>query len=131
MIPKLTRNVLPESVKGFLRRLQGRIEATNVGFRRENMPSLLLRFFLDMRKVFGNIYQVLKPGGQAMVVMGDNIMTVDGVCVSIPTTSLIADIGSHAGLKLVETIPITVTTENKVHVKNAIRNNSVLWFRRS
>jgi site-specific DNA-methyltransferase (cytosine-N4-specific) len=111
--------------------LQGRIEATNVGFRRENMPSLLLRFFLDMRKVFGNIYQVLKPGGQAMVVMGDNIMTVDGVCVSIPTTSLIADIGSHAGLKLVETIPITVTTENKVHVKNAIRNNSVLWFRRS
>jgi len=45
---------LPESITNYLRDIYERISTANVGFRRRNMPALLLRFFLDMSAAFGN-----------------------------------------------------------------------------
>jgi DNA modification methylase len=123
-------NVLPENVMAFVRKLYATISHADVGFRRKNMPSLLLRFFRDMKQVLENVYWAMRQDALATVVIGDNTTNVDGQSVVIPTTKLVADLGMSIGLELLEEIPITVTTEDLFHIKNAIRRNLVLVFRK-
>jgi hypothetical protein len=124
----LTENVagLPKNLHDYLLELHYRVSKANVGFRRKNMPSLLLRFFRDMRAILENCGRVLRPSGEAMIVIGDNRMRVDGDYERIATTDFLQDIALAQGLNLIERIDISVTTENLVHIKNAITENVVL-----
>lgn len=119
---------LPVGVTAFIRKLHDRMRRSDAGFRRQNMPALLLRFFDDMRHVFANVQRAMKPGSRAMVVMGDNVTSIGAETVRIPTTEFVASIGEGIGLRLGETMPITVTTENFVHIRHAIKQNVVLCF---
>ncbi len=121
-------NGLPRSVCEYLQNLHQRVLKANVGFRRRNMPALLLRFFQDMASVLKNCRHVLRPGGEAMIVIGDNRTCVDGDYERIATTDFVRDIAVGCGLELLERIDISVTTENLVHLKNAITENVVLRF---
>jgi hypothetical protein len=124
-----SKNGLPESVSDYLQKLYRRVSKADVGFRRKNMPALLQRFFQDMKSVLENCYQVLRPGCEAMIVIGDNRMRVDGDYERIPTTDFVQEIAINCGMKLMERIDISVTTENLVHIKHAITENVVLRFK--
>jgi len=65
-----------------------------------------------------------------MIVIGDNTTSIDGEVIGIPTTRFIEEIAVSCGFKKVERIPITVTTENMVHIKNAITENAVLRLKK-
>ena len=117
---------LPDSVSDYLYTFHKRVSTADVGFRRKNMPTLLSRFFLDMASVLKNCQHVLRPGGEAMIVIGDNRIRVDSDYERIPTTEFVRDIAINCGMELVENIDISVTTENLVHIKNAITENVVL-----
>ena len=117
---------LPESVCIYLQDLLQRVTKADVGFRRKNMPSLLYRFFQDMVAVLKNCHQILRPGGEAMVVIGDNRMRVEGDYERIATTDFVQKIALTCGFELSERIDISVTTENFVHINNAITKNVVL-----
>lgn len=117
---------LPGNVCDYLHSLHHRLSMADVGFRRKNMPSLLARFFLDMASVLENCCHILRPGGEAMIIIGDNRMRVDSDYERIPTTEFVSDIAVNCGMELVECIDISVTTENLVHMKNAITENVVL-----
>ncbi len=119
-------NGLPESVCDYLQWLYRRVSKADVGFRRKNMPALLQRFFHDMASVLKNCFQVIRPDGEAMIVIGDNRMRVDGDYERIPTTDFVQDIAINCGMELIERIDISVTTENLVHIKHAITENVVL-----
>jgi len=121
---------LPEEVARFLRSLYEKNSRDGVGFRRRNMPALLLRFFKDMKAVLANCARLLKPGGEAMIVLGDSCTMVDGEQWVIPTTRYVESIGVLVGLERIEQIPITVTTDNHKHVKNAITENAVIRMKR-
>lgn len=124
----LTNDVtgLPKSLLDYLQDLHYRVSEASVGFRRKNMPSLLLRFFLDMGAILENCGRVLRPDGEAMIVIGDNRIRVDGDYERIATTDFLQDIALDRGFKLIERIDISVTTENLLHIKNAITENVVL-----
>jgi hypothetical protein len=93
------------------------------------MPALLIRFFADMKAVLTNCYTALRPGGEAMIVIGDNRIEIGGVDERIPTTDFISSLGVSIGFSMVEEFDISVTTENLVHIKNAITHNRVLRLR--
>jgi DNA modification methylase len=122
------RNGLPEHVNEYLLKLHQRVSNADVGFRRKNMPALLQRFFQDMAAVLKNCTNVLRVGGEAMIVIGDNRIRVDGDYERIATTDFVEEIAVSCGLRLLERIDISVTTENLVHMKNAITENVVLRF---
>jgi len=124
-------NGLPEMVHSYLRDLHARLGKADVGFRRKNMPALLQRFFQDMACVLNNCSRVLRSGGEAMIVIGDNRMRVENDYERIPTTDYVQDIAVACGMEMVERIDISVTTENLVHIKNAITENVVLRLRKS
>ena len=120
---------LPTSVNDYLYKFHQRVSKADVGFRRKNMPTLLSRFFLDMASVLKNCQHVLRPSGEAMIVIGDNRIRVDNDYERIPTTEFVRDIAVNCGMEMVESIDISVTTENLVHIKNAITENVVLRLR--
>lgn len=119
---------LPETVCKYLHCLHSRVTKTDLGFRRKNMPALLLRFFQDMKQVLKRCHFVLRNGGEAMFVVGDNRMRVDHEYERIPTTDFLQEIAMHCGFRFMEHIDISVTTENTVHIKNAITKNRILRF---
>jgi DNA modification methylase len=121
---------VPKMILNFIRQLFDKVTATEVGFRRRNLPALLLRYFKDMQMVLRNVMLALKPGGQAFVVMGDNTTSVDGKTISIPTTQFVSELAQSVGLAFVERIPISVTTEDYVHIRHTIRENVVLRLKR-
>jgi DNA modification methylase len=121
---------LPESVTSFVRRLLRATRATETGFRRRNMPALLFRYFHDMHQAFATLRTAMRKNASAMIVMGDNVTTIAERSIPIPTTELMGDIVTHLGFAIAERIPITVTTENLLHIRNAIKRNVVLWIRR-
>ncbi|HEX9692344.1 MAG TPA: DNA methyltransferase [Gemmatimonadales bacterium] len=123
-------NGLPITVHSYLQDLHARLSNADVGFRRKNMPALLQRFFQDMQGVLRNCTSVLRSGGEAMIVIGDNRMRVDRDHERIPTAACVQDIAIACGMEMLERIDISVTTENLVHIKNAITENVVLRLRK-
>lgn len=121
---------LTPEISEFLQKLHARLKRSEVGFRRKNMPALLLRFFSDMKAVLSNCHTALRRGGEAMIVIGDNRMEIEGAYQRIPTTDFVATLGRSVGFSLTEQFEISVTTENLVHLRNAITHNRVLRFRR-
>ncbi len=122
---------LPTDCLKFVRNLHKTIEgSSDSGFRKQNMPALTHRFLKDMDAVFQQIYRLCKPGAEAMVVIGDSKMTIEGEDVRIPSTDLVESIAVARGFSPIERIDISVTTENLVHIKNAITENVVLRLRK-
>ena len=127
----LTSNDLPEECLRFIRNLHKSIEKSkDSGFRKKNMPALIHRFLKDMDAVLIQMYRLCKPGAEAMIVIGDSKMTIDDEEVRIPSTDLIEVIGAARGFTPLQRIDISVTTENLVHIKNAITENVVLRLRK-
>ncbi|KWN21521.1 hypothetical protein WT83_05660 [Burkholderia territorii] len=122
---------LPASCLHFVRDLHERVRRSDgAGFRKQNMPALIHRFLSDMQAVFIQLHRLCKAGAEAMVVIGDSRMTVDDRDVRIPSTDLVEDIAEACGFRRMERIDISVTTENLVHIKNAITENVVLRLRK-
>ena len=121
---------LPSVVSDYLKDLQYRIGKAQLGFRRRNMPALLARFFVDMVRVIQNCHRRLRHGGEAMIVIGDNRVRVGSEFERIPTTDFVCDIALASGMTLVESLDISVTTENLMHIKHAITKNVVLRLRK-
>lgn len=116
-----------EFVRGLHRSLEGSADS---GFRKQNMPALTHRFFKDMDAVIAQLHRLCKPGAEAMIVIGDSRMTIDGKDIRIPSTDLVEAIATARGFTPAERFDISVTTENLVHIKNAITENVVLRFRK-
>lgn len=124
-------DALPRECLQFVRGLHKSLAAsTDSGFRKQNMPALTHRFLKDMDAVIAQLHRVCKPGAEAMVVIGDSKMTIDGEDIRIPSTDLVEVIATGRGFTPVERMDISVTTENLVHIKNAITENVVLRFRK-
>ncbi len=127
----LSRDDLPLECREFIRGLHTSIEASSdSGFRKRNMPALMHRFLKDMDAVLEQLFRLCKSGAEAMIVIGDSKMTIDGEEVRIPSTDLIEIIASARGFTALKRIDISVTTENLLHIKNAITENVVLRLRK-
>ena len=119
---------LPAGVVHAVRQIHRANSRCDVGFRRENMAALLWRYFVDMRDNLVQVNRVLAPGRRAFYVVGNGRTRAGKQWVVIDTCRHLTEIGVMAGLRHVESITIAVTTENRMHVRNAITKNSILVF---
>lgn len=126
------QDTLPKECLDFTRKLMDKLsKSEDAGFRKMNMPSLVHRFLKDMEAIFERTHHLCRTGAEVFVVIGDSKMTIDGKDVRIPTADLVEWIAAAKGLDPVERIDISVTTENLVHIKNAITDNVVLRLRKT
>lgn len=122
--------VLPDSTLTFLTSYLDAVRADDrAGFRRQQAPAVLTRYFQAMSLVLANVVEHLGPGSDIWLVLGDSRSVIGGTNWKIPTVDEVYAIGKHRGLEMVESIPITVTRENVIHAKNTIVDNQILHLR--
>jgi DNA modification methylase len=100
------------------------------GFRRQNMPALLYRYFTDMTTVMRNLDDLLKPGAFAFFVIGDTKTEAGGKTVLIRSGQVLQETAESLGWDVLDVIPISVTTENRPHNKHSITSNDIIWFKK-
>lgn len=122
---------LPQEIKETIKRIYDLNHNAQVGFRRKNTPSLLYRYFMDMRTALLQMHRLLKENGICMIIIGDNITTAGNAKCQIPilTGRFLKLIAEDIGFETEEEIPITVSRENVAHFRHAITKNKVLIFR--
>jgi hypothetical protein len=103
---------------------------SNVGFRKLNTAALLYKYYQDMSQVFINLDLAVKKQGNLFFVIGDNKTNTSSGEVAIESGKCLIEMGEALGWTLKDVIPITVTQENRLHNKNGITANDIIWFRR-
>jgi site-specific DNA-methyltransferase (cytosine-N4-specific) len=125
------KHELPDSVTNLISQIHGLNENTDAGFRRRNLPSLLFKYFNDMRRVFAGLRQVLKPGASAFVVVGNNHTIAGGQRVDIATVDLLSHVAEAVGFKFIENMEMEMLVSRDIFKNNAIESESILHFRRN
>jgi len=123
-------NSLPAPVVETLRHIMKENKAAGVGFRRDNMPALLWRYFVDIKLTLLQVFRLLKAGAKAYYVVGDSKTKVGDDWFAIETCRHISEIAHSLGFVVHDPIDIDVTTERMMHMKNSITKNQVLIFER-
>lgn len=125
-----SKELLPASVVGLIEKVHRLNSAADVGFRRKNLPTLLAKYFFDMRDVFRGVAQILKPGARAYVVVGNNHTVAGGERVEIGTANLLIDVAQAAGLCPEDHVPMEMLVSRDIFKKNAVASEVILAFRR-
>lgn len=125
------RKLLPKSVHDLIAKIVELNADGDVGFRRRNLPALLAKYFLDMRLVLTSMLKLLKPGGPAFVVVGNNHTIAGGQRVEIETAQLLADVAEMVGFKQGGHRPMEMLVSRDIFKKNAVASETILELRRS
>lgn len=127
---KKERTLLPIGVRKMIEHLKEVNSKPGVGFRRQNLPYLLAKYFFDMRKVIQEMYALLKPGGYAFVVIGNNSTTAGGKSVHIQTDKWLAEIAKTIGFSVTDKIPMEMLISRDIFKENAIAKESILFLQK-
>jgi DNA modification methylase len=121
----------PKSVVTLIEEIDQLNKTKEVGFRRQNLASLLAKYFTDMRTVFLSASRVLRKGAPAYVVIGNNHTTAGGKHVRIETVELLADIARVSGFEYESRIPMEMLVSRDIFKRNAVASEYILCFRRT
>lgn len=120
---------LPDSTLAFVDRLYNAVtQDSQAGFRRQQTPAVLLRYFTLMSSVLGQVVERLNPEAKVALVVGDSRTTVGGETWTIPTVDELVQIAHLHEFELVSDTPITVTRESRKNAHNAITDNRIIIF---
>jgi site-specific DNA-methyltransferase (cytosine-N4-specific) len=121
---------LPESVQTLIRTIDELNSKIEVGFRRKNLPALLSRYFFDMRDVLVSVRKLLKPGGWAFVVVGNNHTIAGGKHIDIHTANLLTDIARTLSFEVFESLSMDMLISRDIFRRNAVASEEILAFRK-
>lgn len=122
--------LLPKSVRALISRIENLNDGTAVGFRRKNLPALLSNYFFDMRDVLSGIYNVLRPGGDAFVVVGNNHTIAGGERVDIQTARLLAETAKMLKFEVRPSLSMDMLVSRDIFKKNAMATEEILFLRK-
>lgn len=130
------KQLLPQDVTTVIDRINYLNSNADVGFRRQNLSSLLARYFFDMRQVLREFMDMLRPDAPAYVVVGNNYTIAGGRSeqdggerITIKTDKLLAQIGESVGLRITETISMEMLTSRDIFRKNTGSTETIICFR--
>lgn len=121
---------LPADVRGLVDRVRRLNDGATVGFRRRNTAALLGKYFLDMKDVLVGIQTILRPNGQAVIVVGSNHTLAGGERVEIATATLIGALAGVAGLSFERLLPMEMLVSRDIFRRNASSAESIVILRR-
>lgn len=122
--------LLPQEVLAICRLTRRLVLNSNDGFRRQNVPALLFRYFRDMSQMFASTLPLVRPGGSFALVVGPNRTTLAGREIQIETPRLLAMVAQHVGWHLTEIFPLDAYQRFDLHQKNSIRKEALVILRR-
>lgn len=100
------------------------------GFRRQNTPAVLYRYFVGMTHAMEQCRRHLRAGGWLVFVVGPNRTSLGGEDFLIDTPALLAATGERVGLELMEMHELDTYRRFDVHRRNSIREERLVVMRR-
>lgn len=122
------RKLLPLEVCQLIDCIDSLNKDTDAGFRRQNLPALLSKYFLDMRSVLCGVQASLKRNGKAYFVVGNNHTIAGGERVDISTIDFLRAIGESIGLHCDSILPMEVLVSRDIFRHNAIDTEGIIFF---
>lgn len=120
---------LPEEVCELIDFLAKANHVEGVGFRRKNLPSLLSKYFLDMKDAMQNAHKMMKKGAYGFYVVGNNSTVVNGKKIEIHTDKFLFDIGKLAGWKQESVLDMELLPSRDIFKENRGSAERILIFR--
>ena len=127
---RANRNLLPGITRTLVERIDRLNRSQPVGFRRRNLPALLSKYFFDMRDVLQGALKLLRSGGDAFLVVGNNRTTAGGVPVEIQTADHLEAIAGKLGFETVGNLPMEMLASRDVFRKNAMQSEQIIRLRK-
>lgn len=124
-----TARTLPKDVATLLLTVRDLAAGEGNGFRRKNVPALLLRYFDDMRRVFQSVRPHVTPGGAFAMVVGPNRTTLSGELVNIDTPRLLASVAAEVGWEVDELVALDAYQRFSIHQENSIKEEMLVVLR--
>lgn len=121
---------LSRSTWDLCKRLKMAYDPESDGFRRQNTPAVVYRYFDGMTRAMAQATHFLRPGGWLAFIVGPNATTLGGQDFLIDTPALLASTGEHVGLELVEMHELDTYSRFDVHSRNSIREERLLIMRK-
>lgn len=119
-----------EEVWAICKALQEAYDPSRDGFRRQNTPAVVYRYFAGMTRVMARAENSLKRGGWLAFIVGPNRTTLGGVKFLIDTPALLAATGRHVGLQLRDMHELNAYSRYSIHSRNSIREERLLVMQR-
>ena len=124
------RRLLPDATKSMIDRIDSLNRQVAVGFRRRNVATLLSKYFFDMRKALQEMYVLLKRGGSAFLVIGNNRTIAGGVEVEVNTADHLAEIGADVGFNIEDDLSMDMLVSRDIFKNNAVKSERIVRLRK-
>ncbi len=122
---------LPQSIVDLIINIHQLNLNSGAGFRRRNLPSLLYKYFIDMREVLVGLHAIVRKGAHVFVVIGNNHTIAGGKHIDIPTADLLSEIAASTGFDVLEETPMEMLVSRDLFRKNAIGSEKIVHFRKA
>ena len=119
-----------EEVWQVCRDLKRAYDPSSDGFRRQNTPAVVYRYFVGMTRVMAEAKGFLTKGGWLAFIVGPNRTSLGGVKHLIDTPALLAATGTHVGYELSAMYELNAYSRYDVHSRNSIREERLLLMQR-
>ncbi|MEZ8138753.1 hypothetical protein ACED34_24925 [Vibrio splendidus] len=96
------------------------------GFRRQAMPFVVYRYFVDMKLMFSNVLNMIKPMGKFGLVVGHNQTTLGGRLFLLDTPNYLRIIAESVGWASLDNIKLDVYKRYDLHKANSINVETLL-----
>lgn len=117
---------LPLEIRDLISEVNEAYQNTDVGFRRKNLPTLLAKYFLDMKRVLQQINCVVKNSSNIFIVVGDNHTIAHGRRIDIHTANMISLLAESVGMHLLDSIPMDMLTPRDIFKKNSVASEYIV-----
>lgn len=111
---------LPDAVLEVLDHIELNNRASNAGFRRRAVPTLLYRYFAHMAETLDALSRTMCAGERVVMVVGRNRTGSGDRQVEIPTPELLGQLSTTRGLEYTERIPFKTWARYGMHSRNAV-----------
>jgi hypothetical protein len=112
------------------RKLKSAYNPAMDGFRKQNTPAVVYRYFDGMTRAMSQAKQYLRPGGWLAFIVGPNATTLGEQDFVIDTPGLLVSTGEFVGLELVEMHEFDTYSRFDIHNRNSIREERLIVLRR-
>lgn len=99
------------------------------GFRKQAVPTLVYKYFTEMKAMFINVRSMIRPNGLYGLVVGHNKTTLGGTVYNIDTPYLLAVLAQQCGWHIEELFPLQTYKRYGLNAKNAINRETLIILR--
>lgn len=127
---KIIKNVsgLPEEIYSLVCSMNASLNEKD-GFRKQAVPTLVYKYFAEMKAMFINVRPMIKINGLYGLVVGHNKTTLGGTEYNIDTPYLLSILAQNCGWRVEELFALQTYKRYGLNAKNAINRETLIILR--